>query len=93
MGPGSAALIVECQSDNKKRTLQDVRLIIKQNNGLLSPTRYCFQQRGLLVYEGGGVALEDILEPAIEAGAEDVELDVDGNIEVSVRVARKLIVD
>lgn len=85
MLPSSIAVVIDCQSSSKARTLQDIRSIIKQHEGNVTPTSYMFTKRGRIVFgrEDGGPDAEDLFDEAVEAGAEDVEVDEDGNIVVS----------
>ena len=77
-------MIVDCQTDCKPRTLQEVRTILKDHGGTISPIAYMFQKRGRIVFErdGWGGGAEDILDTALEAGAEDVETDENNRIVV-----------
>jgi len=83
-GPGGVAVMVECLTDNRNRTVADVRHAFSKFGGNLGAdgsVAYMFNQVGLVAYAEG--ADEDaIMEAAIEAGAEDVVLDEDGSIEV-----------
>lgn len=79
--PNNVAVIVECETDNKLRTLAEVRLAIKDNGGTSTPTSYLFTKKGRVVLEAkDGISLEEALEPALEAGATDLEEDEDGRI-------------
>ncbi|CAK4034382.1 related to yfcA [Lecanosticta acicola] len=81
--PGNVAVIVECETDNKPRTLADVRLAIKDNGGSSTPTSYLFAKKGRIVFEKKeGVGSDEVLEPALEAGAIDVTEDEDGRVVV-----------
>ncbi|KAK0889125.1 hypothetical protein LTR02_015721 [Friedmanniomyces endolithicus] len=72
--PGNVAVIVECGTDNKLRTLADVRLVLKEAGGSVTPSAYLFQKKGRVVFEAKeGLGVEEALEPALEAGAVDVE--------------------
>lgn len=84
MMPPSVAMVVEIETDNKNRTLSDLKLIVKKHGGLSTPTTFLFEKRGCTVLKGNGDEndLDEVLEPAIEAGAEDVEADDEGNIVV-----------
>ena len=83
MLPSSVAAIIECQTDNKLRTLADVRLIVKDFGGTVSPTNHLFERRGRIIFEkADGVGEEDIFDQAIEAGACDVEIEDDGQLVV-----------
>ncbi|KAK3115506.1 hypothetical protein LTR53_005082 [Teratosphaeriaceae sp. CCFEE 6253] len=82
--PGNVGVIVECETDNKLRTLADVRLMLKEAGGSATPSAYLFQKKGRVVLEGReGVKAEQVLEVALEAGATDVEDDEEGRIVVS----------
>lgn len=83
-GPGGVAVMVECLTDNRNRTVADVRHAFSKFGGNLGAdgsVAYMFNQVGLVAYPAG--ADEDaIMEAAIDAGAEDVLVDEDGTIEV-----------
>lgn len=83
-GPGGAAVMVECMTDNRNRTVADVRHAFSKHGGNLGAdgsVAYMFNKVGLFAFPAG--ANEDaIMEAAIEAGAEDVIVDDDGSIEV-----------
>ncbi|HEX7060674.1 MAG TPA: YebC/PmpR family DNA-binding transcriptional regulator [Woeseiaceae bacterium] len=83
-GPGGAAVIVDCMTDNKNRTAADVRHAFSKHGGNLGAdgsVSYLFNHVGLLVYAPGSDE-DAIMAAAIEAGAEDVVADEDGSIEV-----------
>jgi len=93
-GPGGAALIVECQTDNRTRTVGEVRHAFAKYGGNLGQdgsVAYLFQRVGVLTYAPG--SHEDrILEAALEAGADDVQAQDDGSIEVLTSPDRFLVV-
>ena len=82
-GIGGAALMVDCMTDNKTRTVADVRHAFTKNGGNLGTdgcVAFNFVHQGYLVFAG---ADEDaLMEAALEAGAEDVLADEEGIIEV-----------
>ncbi|MCH2187620.1 YebC/PmpR family DNA-binding transcriptional regulator [Myxococcota bacterium] len=83
-GPGGAAILIEALTDNKNRTVSDVRHILTKNGGNLGSTgcvAYLFEKRGLLVFERANVDLDNLMEAALEAGAEDV-VEGDDSLEV-----------
>jgi transcriptional/translational regulatory protein YebC/TACO1 len=83
MLPGSVAAVIECLTDNKARVLQDIRYIIKDYGGTVTPTTYLFEKKGRVVFEKkDGVHPDDYLDAAIEAGATDVESDEEGRLVV-----------
>jgi YebC/PmpR family DNA-binding regulatory protein len=83
-GPGGVAVMVECMTDNRNRTVADVRHAFSKFGGNLGAdgsVGYMFNKVGLFSFAEG--ADEDVvMETAIEAGAEDVIVDKDGSIEV-----------
>jgi YebC/PmpR family DNA-binding regulatory protein len=83
-GPGGVAVLVECMTDNRNRTVADVRHAFSKFGGNLGAdgsVAYLFNKVGLFSFPTG--ANEDaIMEAAINAGAEDVLVDDDGSIEV-----------
>lgn len=79
-GPGGAAILVECATDNRNRTVAEVRHAFDRGGGSLGETgsvAYLFRQRGVLRYPAGADA-DAIFEAALEAGAEDVVTEEDG---------------
>lgn len=84
MFPGSVAMVIECMTDQKARTLQEVRYIIKEAGGTVTPTTFLFEKKGKIVFEKDpeGRSTDDHLESAIDAGAMDVDTDADGRLVV-----------
>jgi transcriptional/translational regulatory protein YebC/TACO1 len=81
MLPGSVAAVVECQTDQKARVLQDVRYLIKDNGGIVTPTTYLFEKKGKVCFEKkDGTNPDDYLDQAIEAGAADITTDDKGRL-------------
>ncbi len=83
-GPGGAPVIVDCLTDNKVRTVADVRHAFSKCGGNLGTDGsvvFQFKHCGQIILEPG--ADEDrVMEVALEAGAEDVQSSDDGSIEV-----------
>lgn len=83
-GPGGVAVMVDCMTDNRNRTVADVRHAFTKcggNLGTENSVAYLFTKRGILSYPRG--CDEDaIMEAALEAGAEDVAVNDDGSIDV-----------
>ncbi len=83
-GPGGTAVMVDCLTDNKNRTVAEVRHAFTKFGGNLGAdgsVNYLFNQVGQLLYPTGSDE-DSIMEAAIDAGAEDVVVDDDGSIEV-----------
>src|SRR3954469_19837033 len=81
-GPGGVALIVEALTDNRNRTATNVRTAFSKNGGNLGASgsvSHGFQRLGLIDYPASAGTADDVLEAAIDAGAEDVESDEDGH--------------
>jgi len=83
-GIGGAALIVDCMTDNRVRTVAEVRHAFSKyggNMGTEGSVAFQFKHCGQLVF-APGTSEEKVMEVALEAGAEDVVSDDDGAIEV-----------
>ena len=79
--PPSVALILDIETDNKLRALQDLNQVVKKNKGRTASTEFFFSRLGRVVFEKkDGVGVDEIMDEAIEAGAEDLEADDEGNI-------------
>jgi YebC/PmpR family DNA-binding regulatory protein len=81
-GPGGVSLIVEALTDNRNRTATNVRTIFSKNGGNLGASgsvSHGFDRMGLISYPASAGTADEILEAAIEAGADDVESDEDGH--------------
>ncbi len=76
MLPCGVAALIECQTDNKARTLQDIRLIVSKAGGTMTPTSFLFEKKGRIVFEEQEtIGVDEALEEAIEAGASDISMD------------------
>lgn len=74
-GPGGAAVLIEAMTDNKNRTLPEIRTIFSKHGGNLGESgsvRFLFQKKGYLTIEKDKASEDTVMEAAIEAGAEDV---------------------
>lgn len=75
-GPGGVAVLVEILSDNRKRTVADIRHIFSKNAGNLGEAgcvSWMFDKKGLIVFEKNKVDEEKLMDLALEAGAQDVQ--------------------
>ncbi|MDC0586942.1 YebC/PmpR family DNA-binding transcriptional regulator [Gammaproteobacteria bacterium] len=83
-GPGGVAILIESMTDNRNRTVAEVRHALTKfggNLGAEGSVSYLFKQTGLITLSG--IEDEDkIVETAIELGAEDIEVNDDGSIEI-----------
>ena len=79
-GPAGVAVIVEALTDNRNRTASDVRTAFNKYGGVLGETNsvsFMFSRLGVIRYLASVASLDEMLEAAIEAGAENVESDPD----------------
>ncbi len=77
-GPGGAAVLVESLSDNKNRSVAEIRHIFSKNGGSLGTSgcvAWMFKKKGYIAIERRAVDEEKLMEKALEAGAEDVRED------------------
>ena len=83
-GPGGVAILVEAMTDNKNRTVAEVRHAFSKHGGNLGTdgsVAYLFERRGLISFAPG--ADEDkVMDVALDAGAEDVDSDDEGALTV-----------
>lgn len=82
-GPAGTAVMVECLTDNRNRTVSEVRHAFSKCGGNLGTdgsVSYLFTKKGLIAFAEGDE--DQLMELAIEAGADDVVADADGSIEV-----------
>ncbi len=83
-GPGGTAMIVDCTTDNRNRTVSDVRHAFTKCDGNLGTdgsVAYMFHKLGILSYPAGSDE-DAIMEAALESGADDVVSHEDGSIDV-----------
>lgn len=82
-GPGGVAILVDCLSDNKNRTVSDVRHAFTKHGGNLGTdgsVSYLFTKQGEILL-AAGQSEDKAMEVAIEAGADDVQVE-EGQIEI-----------
>jgi YebC/PmpR family DNA-binding regulatory protein len=81
-GPGGVAVIVEALTDNRNRTASEVRATFTKSGGNLAETgavSFMFDRVGIVEYERGMASPDQMLDAAIEAGAEDVVSNANGH--------------
>jgi len=79
-GPSGVAILVQALSDNRNRTLQDVRSVFSRSGGSLGESgcvAWLFDSKGLITVETKNLDGEELALQAIDAGAEDVNIDDD----------------
>jgi len=83
-GPGGVAVMVDCLTDNRNRTVSEVRHAFTKAGGNLGTdgsVAYLFSKVGLISFPAG-VGEDCIMEAALESGAEDVVTNDDGSVDV-----------
>jgi YebC/PmpR family DNA-binding regulatory protein len=84
-GPGGVAIMVDCLTDNKKRTAPEIRTIFAKNGGNLGESgcvAYLFTRKGMIIIESGQAREEEVLERVLDYGVEDVKSE-EGSIIVT----------
>jgi YebC/PmpR family DNA-binding regulatory protein len=85
-GPGGVAIMVDALTDNRNRTAADVRSMFSKGGGNLGENgsvSYMFKRKGIIAYSAERYSEDQILEQALEAGAEDVSTEGE-TIEVTI---------
>jgi len=83
-GPGGVALMVQSMTDNRNRTVAEIRHIFSKNGGNLGESGsvgWMFEKKGYIVVEKAAKSEEELFEVAIDAGADDLRDDED-NFEI-----------
>ncbi|MGF1724100.1 YebC/PmpR family DNA-binding transcriptional regulator [Photobacterium nomapromontoriensis] len=83
-GPAGTAVMVECMTDNRNRTVSGVRHAFSKAGGNLGTdgsVSYLFDKKGVISY-APGLDEDTVMEAALEGGADDVEINDDGSIDV-----------
>ncbi|HID69114.1 MAG TPA: YebC/PmpR family DNA-binding transcriptional regulator [Desulfobacterales bacterium] len=74
-GPGGVAVLVECMTDNRNRTVADIRHYFAKSNGNLGESgcvAYMFDKKGMILVDKLTTSEEELMDLALEAGADDV---------------------
>ena len=83
-GPGGTAILIETLTDNKNRTVSDVRHALSKWGGNLGASgcvSYLFEKKGMISFASEGLDSDALMEAALEAGAEDV-VEGEGTVDV-----------
>ena len=73
--PGGVALLIEVMTDNKNRAAADIRYVFNKRGGSLGEAgcvAWMFEKKGLIIFDQNQVAEDEVLEVALEAGADEV---------------------
>jgi YebC/PmpR family DNA-binding regulatory protein len=74
-GPGGVAMLIDCLTDNRNRTVADIKHIFDRHGGNLGEpgcVAWMFEKRGMILFDKDAVDEETLLDVALEAGADDV---------------------
>lgn len=83
MLPGNVGVVVECETDNKARTMTGLKLALKEAGGTATSSAYLFERKGRVIFETKrGKGLGEVLDAALDAGATDVEEQEDNQVTV-----------
>jgi YebC/PmpR family DNA-binding regulatory protein len=85
-GAGGVAVLVECMTDNRQRTVADVRSYFTKTGGRLGENgsvSYLFEPRGIITVDPDVIAEDPLMEIVIDAGASDVQPTEDGGWEIT----------
>jgi len=85
-GSGGVAVLVECMTDNKQRTVSDVRSFFTKTGGRLGESgsvSYLFDAKGIILIDEGVTDEDALMELALDAGAEDVQPSEEGGFELT----------
>jgi YebC/PmpR family DNA-binding regulatory protein len=77
-GPGGVAIMVEGTTDNRNRSVSEIRHIFSKyggNLGSVGSVSYMFKQRGLIVVSASKISEEKLMELALDAGADDIKTE------------------
>ena len=83
-GPGGVAVLVECMTDNRNRTVADIRHYFAKSGGNLGESgcvAYMFDKKGMILVDKSGITEEELMDLAIDAGADDV-VEEEGQFQV-----------
>ena len=79
-GPGGVAIVVEVATDNKNRTVSEIRHAFSKNNGNMGEqgsVAWMFERKGQIILEGEDLKEDDLMNLVLEAGADDLRQDGD----------------
>jgi len=74
MGPGGVAVLVEVQTDNRNRTVSEIRNVLTKAGGAMGASvAWMFEKRGLITIPRAAASEDEVLAKAVDAGAEDMK--------------------
>ena len=88
-GPSGVAILIDVATDNKNRTAGEIRNLFSKNGGNMAEAGavgWMFEPRGVIVVEKGKRSDDEIMEAALDAGADDVDLSIEDSAEITTTV-------
>lgn len=88
-GPGGVAILIDVATDNRNRTAGEFRNLFTKNGGNMAEAGavgWMFEPKGVLVVERAQRSEDEIMDAALEAGAEDVDFSVEDTAEITTTV-------
>lgn len=79
-GPGGAALLVEVATDNKNRTVAEIRHVFSKGNGNMGESgsvAWMFERKGVITVKRDGKSEDEMMEIVLDAGADDLQTEED----------------
>ncbi len=88
-GPGGVAILIDVATDNRNRTAGEFRNLFSKNGGNMAEAGavgWMFEPKGVITLDVGARSEDEVMELAIEAGADDVEFGAEGTAEITTSV-------
>jgi YebC/PmpR family DNA-binding regulatory protein len=88
-GPAGVAILIDVATDNRNRTAGEIRNLFAKNGGNMAEAGavgWMFEPKGVIVVDRGARSEDDIMNAALEAGAEDVDFSVEDTAEITTTV-------
>ena len=86
-GPGGAALLIEITTDNKNRTVSEIRHILSRNGGNMAESgavSWMFHKKGLILVDKEAIDEDELMTAVLDAGAEDMKIE-EGSYEITTQ--------
>ncbi len=86
-GPGGVAIMVDVITDNKNRTMPEIRAIFGKNGGTMGEAGsvgYMFDRKGMIILEPGQTNEDELIELLIDFDIEDIKTEADSSINVTI---------
>lgn len=84
-GPGGVAIMINATTDNRNRTVSELRHMLSKNGGNLGESgsvAWMFNKKGQIIIDPGARSEDEMMEIALEAGADDIQTDEEGGCQI-----------